>query len=71
MVKRHLTGPTETLIEDGVIADVAQAVGRPASAPVIDLADQTVTPGFIDASSCACGRNKPSRSERRPAENRG
>lgn len=49
-----LDGPTEILIEDGVIADVSHAVGRPASAPVIDLSDRTVTPGFIDAHVHLC-----------------
>jgi hypothetical protein len=42
-----LAGPTETLIEHSVIADVAQAVGRPALTTVIDLGDRTVMPGFI------------------------
>jgi imidazolonepropionase-like amidohydrolase len=49
-----LAGPTEILIEDGVIADIAQAVGRPASATVIDLSDRTVTPGFIDTHVHLC-----------------
>ena len=49
-----LAGPTEILIEDGVIADIAQAVGRPASATVIDLGDRTVTPGFIDTHVHLC-----------------
>ena len=49
-----LAGPAEILIENDVIADVGQAVGRPASATVIDLADRTVTPGFIDAHVHLC-----------------
>ena len=49
-----LTGPAEILIENGVIAELAQAVGRPASATVIDLADRTVMPGFIDAHVHLC-----------------
>jgi imidazolonepropionase-like amidohydrolase len=49
-----LTGPAEILIEDGVIADLAQAVGRPAGAIVIDLADRTVMPGFIDTHVHLC-----------------
>ena len=49
-----LTGPTEILIENGVIADIAQAVGRPTSATVIDLSDRTVMPGFIDTHVHLC-----------------
>jgi imidazolonepropionase-like amidohydrolase len=49
-----LAGPSEILIEDDVIADVGQAVGRPASATVIDLGDRTATPGFIDAHVHLC-----------------
>lgn len=49
-----LIGPAEILIEDGIIADVAQSVARPASATVIDLANRTVTPGFIDAHVHLC-----------------
>jgi imidazolonepropionase-like amidohydrolase len=47
-VNDTLAGPAEILIEDGVIADIAPAVGRPASAMVIDLGDRTVMPGCID-----------------------
>ena len=49
-----LTGPAEILIDNGVIADLAQTVGRPASATVIDLADRTVMPGFIDTHVHLC-----------------
>jgi imidazolonepropionase-like amidohydrolase len=49
-----LSGPTEILIENGVIADIAQAVGHPASATVIDLGDRTVMPGFIDTHVHLC-----------------
>jgi imidazolonepropionase-like amidohydrolase len=49
-----LAGPTEILIENGVIADIAQGVGRPASATVIDLRDRTVMPGFIDTHVHLC-----------------
>src|SRR4051812_23075857 len=49
-----LSGPAEILIENGVIADVAQAVGRPGSPIVVDLADRTVTPGFIDTHVHLC-----------------
>ena len=49
-----LRGPTEILIENGRISDVAQAVGRPASVRVIDLGDRTVMPGFIDTHVHLC-----------------
>jgi imidazolonepropionase-like amidohydrolase len=49
-----LPGPTEILIENGVIADIAQAVGHPASANVIDLGNRTVMPGFIDTHVHLC-----------------
>jgi imidazolonepropionase-like amidohydrolase len=49
-----LAGPTEILIENNIIADIAQAVGRPASATVIDLGDRTVMPGFIDTHVHLC-----------------
>jgi len=56
-----IAGPSEILIEDGIIADVAQTVGRPASAIVLDLGDRTVTPGFIDTHVHLCldGLNLP------------
>src|SRR5689334_13552519 len=49
-----LGGPTEVLIENDGIADVAQTVGRPASATVIDLGDRTIMPGFIDTHVHLC-----------------
>ncbi|MGH7985932.1 MAG: amidohydrolase family protein [Candidatus Binataceae bacterium] len=49
-----LTGPAEILIEDGVIADIAQCVSRPATATVVDLGDRTVMPGFIDTHVHLC-----------------
>ena len=49
-----LTGPSEILIENGVIADIAQEVGRPTSATVVDLSDRTVMPGFIDTHVHLC-----------------
>jgi hypothetical protein len=39
-----LKGPAEILVENGVVADIAQAVGRPTSASVIDLLDRTIMP---------------------------
>jgi imidazolonepropionase-like amidohydrolase len=50
----RLSGPTEILIEDGVIADIGQTVARPSSVTVIDLGDRTVTPGFIDTHVHLC-----------------
>ncbi|WP_414474434.1 amidohydrolase family protein [Microvirga sp. M2] len=49
-----LHGPTEILIEDGAIAEVSSSVGRPDGAPVIELANRTVTPGFIDTHVHLC-----------------
>ena len=49
-----LTGPSEILIENGAIADIAPAVGRPTSATVVDLSDRTVMPGFIDTHVHLC-----------------
>jgi imidazolonepropionase-like amidohydrolase len=49
-----LTGPSEILIENGVIADIAQTVGRPTSATVVDLSDRTAMPGFIDTHVHLC-----------------
>jgi len=49
-----LRGYSEVLVEDDTIAAVASAVGRPDGAQVIDLADRTVTPGFIDAHVHLC-----------------
>ena len=43
-----LGGPTEVLVQNGRIAQVAPNVSRPPGARVIDLAGHTVTPGFID-----------------------
>ena len=53
-VNDTLAGSAEILIEDGVIADIAPAVGRPASATVIDLGDRTVMPGCIDTHVHLC-----------------
>jgi imidazolonepropionase-like amidohydrolase len=50
----RLSGPTEILIEDGVIADIGQTVARPSSVTVIDLGNRTVTPGFIDTHVHLC-----------------
>ena len=43
-----LGGPAEILVRDGRISDIAQSVGRPDGADVIDLSERTVSPGFID-----------------------
>lgn len=43
-----LAGPTQILVRDGLIAEIAPAVHRPEGAEVIDLSDRTVSPGFID-----------------------
>jgi imidazolonepropionase-like amidohydrolase len=43
-----LTSPTEILIEGNRISRVDRSVGRAPGAQVIDLADWTVSPGFID-----------------------
>jgi len=44
----ELLGPTEILVKDGKIAEIGESVTRPSGAKVVDLSDQTVTPGFID-----------------------
>ena len=49
-----ITGPIEILIENGVISDIADSVSHPASATVVDLADRTVMPGFIDTHVHLC-----------------
>lgn len=43
-----LVGPTEILIENQRIVEIAPSVHRPPGAQVIDLSDHTVSPGFID-----------------------
>ena len=43
-----LGGSAEILVRDGRISDIAQSVGRPDGADVIDLSERTVSPGFID-----------------------
>ena len=43
-----LTGPAEILIEGNRISKVERSVGRPPGARVIDLAERTASPGFID-----------------------
>ena len=49
-----LRGPTEILIENNTIAEVSNSVGRPEGAKVLDLADRTVSPGFIDTHVHLC-----------------
>ncbi|MGH8600119.1 MAG: amidohydrolase family protein, partial [Burkholderiales bacterium] len=48
-VSDHLAGPTEILVEGDRIAEIAPSVRKPADAQAIDIADRTVSPGFIDA----------------------
>lgn len=43
-----LGGPVDILVVDGVITSLGPEVAVPTDATVIDLADRTVTPGFID-----------------------
>jgi imidazolonepropionase-like amidohydrolase len=43
-----LFGPAEILVADGKITQIGPKVDRPPGAAVIDLADRTVLPGFID-----------------------
>jgi imidazolonepropionase-like amidohydrolase len=49
-----LIGPTEILIDEGVIAELSGSVGRPSGAAVIDLSHGTVSPGFIDTHVHLC-----------------
>jgi imidazolonepropionase-like amidohydrolase len=44
----ELRGPSEILVEDGRITEVADHVSRPDGADMVDLSDRVVTPGFID-----------------------
>ena len=44
----ELNGPVEILLEGNRITSIAQSVKRARGAQVIDLSDQTVSPGFID-----------------------
>jgi imidazolonepropionase-like amidohydrolase len=47
-VSGALGGPTEILVREGVIVEMAPTVSRPDGAEVIDLSERTVSPGFID-----------------------
>jgi imidazolonepropionase-like amidohydrolase len=47
-LSKALGGSAEILVRDGRISDIAQSVGRPDGADVIDLSERTVSPGFID-----------------------
>jgi len=49
-----MLGPTEILIEDGTITEVARSVGRPGGAQLLGLSDRTVSPGFIDTHVHLC-----------------
>ena len=53
-VSDSLAGPTEILIANGVIADIAQAASRPALATASDLGDRTVMPEFTAAHVPLC-----------------
>jgi len=44
-----MISPGEVLVQDDRIAEVGTSVKRPAGADVIDLGDQTLLPGLIDA----------------------
>lgn len=44
----ELSGPTQILISDGLIAEIGTSVSRPEGVTVIDLSERTVSPGFID-----------------------
>ena len=44
-----MINPGEVLVQDDRIAEVGTSVKRPAGAEVIDLGDQTLLPGLIDA----------------------
>ena len=47
-VSEELGGPSEILVRDGAIAEIAPSVQRPDGTEVIDLSERTVSPGFID-----------------------
>jgi imidazolonepropionase-like amidohydrolase len=49
-----LLGPTEILIDEGVIAELSSSVGRPSGAAVIHLSHRTVSSGFIDTHVHLC-----------------
>jgi len=49
-----LAGPSEILVEDGVITDIGRTVSRSGSLAVIELGDRTVMPGFIDTHVHLC-----------------
>lgn len=44
----ELGGPSEILVRDGVIAEIAPSVQHPDGVEAIDLSERTVSPGFID-----------------------
>ena len=44
----ELSGPTEILVRDGLIAEIGPSMSRPEGAEVIDLSKRTVSPGFMD-----------------------
>lgn len=50
----RLAGPIEILVEHDRVVEMAPTVARPAGARIVDLADRTVTPGFIDTHVHLC-----------------
>ncbi|MGN6871210.1 MAG: amidohydrolase family protein [Solirubrobacteraceae bacterium] len=47
-VSEELGGRTEILVRDDLISEIGPSVDHPHGAPIIDLTERTVSPGFID-----------------------